>query len=99
MLEKRFERLAAAGIQLLPALEITTHFVFERGGFIALVERCGDGFGSIGSAGILTGQGMAVPVWRGERCFFVARDLEREAGPAEVEALRAFARDLEDALR
>jgi hypothetical protein len=97
--KERLERLAAANIQLLPALDITSHFVFERDGFIALVERSGDGFGSIGSAGILTGQGMAVPVWRGSRCFFVARNLEREASADEVEGLRAFSRDLENALR
>lgn len=98
-MHERLGRLAAANIQLLPAPEISTHFVFERDGFIALVERSGDGFGSIGSPGILTGQGMAVPVWRGGRCFFVARNLEREASLDEIEGLRAFSRDLEKALR
>lgn len=40
-----FERLAAAGIDLLPA-EITTHFLFVRGGFVSLVERRDKGFGN-----------------------------------------------------
>ena len=53
------ERLVAAGIQLLPAVEITTHYVFERDGFVALVERTPEGFGGIGSPGLLTGTGFA----------------------------------------
>ena len=50
---EKLQRLAAAGIQLLPAIEITTHYVFERDGFVALVERTGAGIGGVGSAGIL----------------------------------------------
>jgi hypothetical protein len=92
------ERLAAARIQLLPAVEITTHYVFERDGFVALVERTPDGFGGIGSAGILTGTGFAALIRRGDRSYFVAKNFEREATPAEVEALRKFSSDLKVAL-
>ena len=92
------ERLAAAGIQLLPAVEITTHCVFERDGFVALVERTSNGFGGVGSAGILTGNGFAALIQRGERFYFVARNFEREAPPDEVTALRSFSSDLKIAL-
>ena len=91
---EKLERLAAARIQLLPATEITTYYVFERDGFVALVERTADGFGGIGSAGILTGNGFAAWVRRGARSYFVAKDFEQEAGPEQVEALRRFSADL-----
>jgi hypothetical protein len=94
----KLERLAAAGIQLLPALEITTHYVFERDGFVALVERTADGFGGIGSAGLLTGAGFAALLERGGRSYFVAKNFEMEARPEQVEALRRFSSDLREAL-
>ena len=99
MLPPRLERLAAAGIRLLPVTDITTHFVLERDGFAALVERTPDGFGSAGAAGLLTEDGLALLVWRTGRAFFVRKGTEREATPAQVDALRAFASDLEKALR
>jgi hypothetical protein len=92
------ERLAGAGIHLLPAVEITTHYVFERESFVALVERTAAGFGGVGSAGILTGSGFAALVRRGERSYFVAKGFEQEASPEQVEALRRFAADLKGAL-
>ena len=96
--ENSLERLAVAGIQLLPAVEITTHYVFERDGFVALVERTPDGFGGVGSAGILTGSGFAALIQRGDRFYFVAKNFEREAQAAEVERLRSFSSDLKAAL-
>ena len=93
------ERLAAAGIQLLPAIEISNHYVFEREGFVALVERTPDGFGGVGSAGILTGSGFAALVLRGERSYFVAKGFEQEAPPERVAALRKFSSDLKSALK
>ena len=92
------ERLAAAGIQILPAIEIATHYVFERDGFVALVERAPDGFGGIGSAGILTGNGFAALIHRGDRSYFVAKNFEQEARPDQVEALQRFSLDLKSAL-
>ena len=92
------ERLATARIQLLPAVEITTHYVFERDGFVALVERTQEGFGGIGSAGILTGSGFAALIRRGERSYFVAKNFEQDATSEQVEALRAFSTDLKQAL-
>jgi hypothetical protein len=92
------ERLAAAGIQLLPAFEITTHYVFERDGFVALVERTAEGFGDIGSAGLLTGSGFAALVRRGTRSYFIAKNFEQQASPEQVESLRRFSSDLKTAL-
>ena len=93
-----FERLVAARIELLPALEITTHFIFTRDGFVALVERRGEAFGGIGSAGLLVAQGFAPLVHRGDRAFFVARGFEQEALPDEVVRLKQFSADLKAAL-
>ncbi len=92
------ERLAAAGISLLPTIELTAHYVFERDGFVALVERTPEGFGGIGSAGILTGSGFAALIRRGDRSYFVARGFEQEAQPEQAEALRRFSADLKSAL-
>ncbi len=97
-MQGKLERLAAAAIQLLPATEITSHYVFERGGFIALVERTETGFGAVGGAGFLTGRGMAVLVWRAGMPYFVGRGYEQLASAEQVEKLRAFSADLNAAL-
>ena len=94
----KFQKLVDANIQLLPLPEITTHFVFERDGFVALVERRNDAFGRIGAAGILTGKGLAPLVWRNGEPFFVAKDFEELATEEQVLSLRAFQSDLESAL-
>ena len=93
-----FERLAAAGIQLLPLPGITTHYVLERDGFAALVERAADGFGQIGSAGRVTEQGLAVLLWRDGHPFFVTKSSNTPAEDTEVADLRRFTADLEHAL-
>ena len=96
----KLEKLAAAGIQLIPASELTTHFVFERDGFVSLVERTRDNrFGSIGAPGILTDRGLAVLLWRGEEAWFVRKGLEQRASEEQVQKLRAFSKDLSEALQ
>jgi hypothetical protein len=98
-LEERLARLAEAGIQLLPLPDIGQYFVLERDGFIALVERTADGgFGRIGPAGLLTEQGFAALVWKGERAFFIAKAFEEEAGSERLLLLRRFSDDLARAL-
>jgi hypothetical protein len=92
-----FERLAAARIDLLPA-EITTHFLFVRGGFVSLVERRDKGFGNVGAPGLMIEQGFAALVWRGGEAFFVGKGYERRAEADEVAALRAFDQDLRSCL-
>ena len=94
----KLERLVAAGIQLLPAVEITNHYVFERDGFVALVERRAEGFGGIGSAGRLTAKGIAPLVLRGTAPFFVAKGFDQPATAEEVDQIRRFQADLKYAL-
>ena len=94
----KLERLVAAGIQLLPTVEITNHYVFERDGFVALVERRAEGFGGIGSAGRLTEKGIAPLVSRGSASFFVAKGFEQPATAEEVDQIRRFQADLKHAL-
>ena len=93
----QLEKLAAAGIQLVPA-EITSHFIFERDGFVAFVERRDESFGNIGAAGLMTERGFAALLWRGEQAFFVAKGFEQAASPEQVQMIRCFAADLAAAL-
>lgn len=99
-LERQIERLAGAGFQLLPAWQITTHYVVERSGFVALVERRFDGaFGNIGAPGILLEGQFATLVWRGKDPLFVAKGRVVPATKGQVEALRLFDSDLREALQ
>ncbi|MCS7024539.1 MAG: hypothetical protein NZV14_07040 [Bryobacteraceae bacterium] len=99
-LQEIFERLVAAKIRLIPIPQIERHWVFERDGFISLVERTPDnGFGGIGSAGLWTEKGMAVLVLRGDRYYFVAKEFQQEASAEQVALLRKFASDLAAALK
>lgn len=95
------EKLAAAGIQLVPA-EIASHFIFERDGFIAFVERRAEPaenpFGNIGSPGLMTERGFAALVWRGEQAVFVGKGFEQPASADQVQQIRGFAADLASAL-
>jgi len=93
------ERLVAAGIQLLPDTGITTHFVFERDGLAALVQRKDGGFGSMGAPGLMTDKGLAVLVWRAGEPWFVRKTFERLATTEEVATMLHFAADLEAALK
>jgi len=97
-MEAVLQRLIDANIQLLPTTQITTHFVFERDGFVSLVERKPDGFGRVGAPGLLSEKGFAALIWRGENAFFVGKGTEQPATPAEVDRIRKFAADLELAL-
>lgn len=94
----RLERLAAAGIQLLPTPELPHHFVFERAGCVVLVERRPDGFGGIGSPGALTERGFEALVERPAGPHFVYKGGERAAPAGEAEAARALLRDVQQAL-
>lgn len=96
---EKLARLAAAGIQLLPAWDITSHYVFERDGFVAMVARIEDGFGEIGSPGLLTEKGFAALVWRRGKPYFLAKDFVQPATEGQIAKLREFAADLRAALR
>jgi hypothetical protein len=98
-MEAVLERLVAANIKLLPTTQITTHFVFERDGFVSLVERNAAGFGRAGTPGLLTEKGFAALIWRDENAFFVGKGVEQAASPEQVDSIRKFAVDLENALK
>ncbi len=96
----QLERLVEKGIELLPAPEVTTHFLFTRDGFVSLVERRGEEFGNIGAPGLLIESGgFAALVWRGDRPVFVARGFEQPASDDEVTRIRGFAKDLDYAIQ
>lgn len=91
------EKLAAAGIQIVPA-EVTSHFILERDGFVSFVERRDDTFGNIGAPGLMTERGFAALIWRGDQAFFVGKGFEQPASPEQIQSMRAFASDLAAAL-
>jgi 5-keto 4-deoxyuronate isomerase len=91
------EKLAAAGIQIIPA-EITSHFILERDGFVAFVERREQAFGNIGTPGLMTEKGFAALIWRGDQAFFVGKGFEQTASAEQVQKIRAFGSDLAHAL-
>jgi hypothetical protein len=93
-----FEKLAAAGIQIVPA-EMTSHFILERDGFVAFVERREQAFGNIGAPGLMTERGFAALVWRGDQPFFVGKGFEQPASAEQVQKIRSFASDLSNALQ
>jgi hypothetical protein len=93
----RLEKLAAAGIQIIPA-GVTSHYILERDGFVAFVERKGDDFGNIGAPGLMTEKGFAALIWRGGQGFFVAHGFEQAATDEQVEKIRSFSGDLERSL-
>jgi hypothetical protein len=95
----KLERVLAAKIELVPDLNITTHYVFARDGFASLVEKRDGAFGNIGTPGLITEQGFAALLWRGSQGVFVGRGFEFAASDEQVAAIRAFDRDLNEALR
>jgi hypothetical protein len=95
----KLQRLAEAGIQMIPADQVSTHFLFERDGFVALVERRADDFGNVGGAGLLTESGVAFLIHRRPEAFFVCKGYDQPAEQAQIDALRRFQSDLEAALR
>lgn len=95
----KLERVLAARIELVPDVKISTHYVFARDGFAALVEKRDGGFGNIGTPGLVTEQGFGALMWRDGNGFFVGRGFELAATPEQVEQIRAFDRELNEALR
>jgi hypothetical protein len=95
---RRLEKIFAAGIELVPDLKITSHYVFTRNGFAALVEKRDGAFGNIGAAGLVDEHGFAALFWRDGEPYFVGRGREAAASAGQVDALRAFERDLREAL-
>jgi hypothetical protein len=95
----RLQRIAEAGIQLLPTPQLPNHFVFERDGFVVLVERRGEALGQIGSPGLLNPKGFGALVDRAGESYFVWKAEERMAQPREALSARSLLHDLKRALR
>lgn len=93
------ERLAERGIEAAPLPGIARYALFARGDFGALVAVGPEGFGRVGTSGLVTESGLAVLVWRGESAVFVWKGGERPAGPGQVEGLREFTSELDAILR
>ena len=93
----QLEKLAAAGIQIIPA-EITSHYILERDGFVSFVERRENGFDNIGAPGLMTEHGFAALVWRSGQGVFIARGFEQPATDEQVRKIRQFTADLQNVL-
>ena len=94
----QLERLAAAGVQMVPLPELATYFVLEREGCVVLVERRGEGFGAIGSPGVLIEGGFAALVARNGKDWLVGKSEARAASGGEAAAARRLYRDLRNIL-
>ena len=97
-MRQTLERLAAAGFRLIPVEDLRGHFLFERGGYLALVDDAGEGFGGVGNPGILTERGFAVLVRTENSYLFAAKGLKVPASDEQVLEARRFANDLRTAI-
>ncbi len=96
---RQLERIAELGIGLIPAAGVGSHFLFERGGFVVVVERRGEAFGRAGSPGkLVEGHGFAALVRRDDGDWFVARDGRWPAAPEEAESARRLFTELKAVL-
>lgn len=94
----KLQRIAEAGIEMLPVAEMPNHFVFTRDGMAVLVERCGDGFGGVGSPGRITERGYEPLMSGGGVEAFVFKGREEAASAAEARAARSLLADLRSAI-
>jgi len=93
-----FERLAELGFDIAPLPNVTGHAVLTRDGYAALVPVRDGEFGGAGAPGIITEDGLAPLVWRGEEAWFVRKAFERRATQGEIDAVQAFLRDVKKSL-
>ena len=64
-----------------------------------LAGKCAeDGFGGIGSPGLLTNKGFAALVRSGEGAFFIAKGYREPADDEQIRKIKAFSEDLQRAL-
>ena len=94
----QLERIAAAGIHLVPLAQLEHFFVFERDGCFALVENCEGRFGAIGSPGLMTEHGFAPLIQRPDGPAFVCKGHAVEASPEQAAQIHAFFTQLKHAL-
>lgn len=84
-------RLAAVGIQFIGEAREYRLYVREQCAAFVYGE-------SVGSAGLMTENGLAFLVWRDEQPFLVAKGSEVSATSEQVELLQQFSEDLKKAL-
>jgi hypothetical protein len=94
----KLERIAQAGIGILPLPGYPNHLLFARDGYAALVERRGEGLGEAGSPGKLDQRGLAPLIEQGGECWFVGKGFKDKALAGEVKACRDFFTALKTAL-
>jgi hypothetical protein len=94
----RLEALDRHGIRLLPVPQFPAHFVFERDGCAVLVERRGEGFGGVGSPGLIGEMGFAPLVHGAAAACFQGKDWSRPASVEEAAAARRLLEDVKSAL-
>ena len=94
----QLERLAAAGVQMIPVPELAAYFVLEREGCVVLVERRGEGFGAVGSPGVLLEGGFAALVSRDGKDWLIGKGETRAPSGGEASAARRLYRDLREIL-
>jgi hypothetical protein len=95
----QLEAISQAGIDFLHLPRLSAHFAFARDGFVALVERRGEGFGSIGAPGLLTEKGFAPLIEQGGQWVFVVKDYSQPAAPDQIAAARRLVADLKRAIQ
>jgi hypothetical protein len=95
---ERLQRLAQAGIEIVPAPGLERYLLLGKDGYFALAERLPDGFGSLGSPGIITPHGFAPLICGDTGCTFVCKSYRQEASPEQVAGARAFFTQLKQAL-
>jgi hypothetical protein len=91
--EQTRARLAERGIQAVAETE--SHVLYARDNLIALLERR---HGTIGSTGMLTGDGLAYLIWRDGQAYLKSKHAENAATEQQVEAVRRFSEDLAGAM-
>jgi len=72
--------------------------MFARDNLIALVERNGPAYGSIGSTGMMTESGLAYLIWRDGQAYLAGKGFEHAATDEQIQAIRQFSEDLKMAL-
>ncbi len=90
------ERLESHGIRVVSQSHRYVMLVRDQCLAIVGVEN---GVCSIGSTGLLTEDGLAYLVLRGEREFLMAKGRELPALPEQIEAIRKFSDDVKAIVR
>ena len=84
-------------IQLIA--ETKEYRIYGRENCVAVVHFTQSGDAAIGSSGIMTENGLAYLVWRGEKPLLMGKGVELDAAPEQVDTLRRFSEDLKNLIQ